>query len=281
MRTRDVTDPKSWRAWDGKSFNVSLAVNPYTDPNLQPAQHICHPLTKMTYPSLLWSTYLKSYLIFGTTDGHDNTGWSFQLITDLATPQLSAPVAVTTGANIKPGGNGTKKTPTRPVPGLWARSINGIVLGTQIWWLKRAAGVLGQVTSKHRVHSCTPCGVPACVDPVTGKSNLRNIAIKELDAIKEGPTFGCDMIGGGGSGAGSYIYPSLIDETAPSADLNFETVGATASLFLVTNDCISWQNVSGHGMRCNPWDSDGIVHRSVTKLPVAFHLKSDDSMAPV
>ena len=77
----------------------------------------------------------------------------------------------------------------------------------------------------------------------------------------------------------SCIYPSLIDETAPSTYLNFETVGKTASLFLVTNDCVAWQNVSGHGMRCTPWDSDGNVHRSVIKLPVAFQLNSDDDAA--
>ena len=29
MRSRDITSPSSWRAWDGSDFNVSLAVNPY------------------------------------------------------------------------------------------------------------------------------------------------------------------------------------------------------------------------------------------------------------
>ena len=90
MRTRAVTDPNSWRAWDGKSFNVSLEVNPYTVPKLQPEQHIYHPLTKMTYPSLLWSSYLKRFLIFGTTGGHDNAGWSFQLIKDAGRDQRGA-----------------------------------------------------------------------------------------------------------------------------------------------------------------------------------------------
>ena len=76
------------------------------------------------------------------------------------------------------------------------------------------------------------------------------------------------MIGAGGTGANGYIYPSLMDEA--SHDPNFQTVGQTASLFLVSSDCVEWINVSGRGEECSPFDSDGNLHRSVVKVPVKF-----------
>lgn len=77
------------------------------------------------------------------------------------------------------------------------------------------------------------------------------------------------MLGGGGEGVGSYIYPSLMDEDAMASDPNFQEVGERATLFLVTSECMSWRNSSGV-LSCSPWDSDGQVHRSVVKMPVAF-----------
>jgi hypothetical protein len=62
MRTRDLTDPASWRAWDGVRFNITLAVNPYLDPSLDPTKHVCKPVTTMTYISLLWSTFYNQYV---------------------------------------------------------------------------------------------------------------------------------------------------------------------------------------------------------------------------
>ena len=106
-----------------------------------------------------------------------------------------------------------------------------------------------------------PCGVPAC------GAALRNVPAAELDSIEDGAPFGCEMIGGGGSGVSAYLYPSLMDEAA--AGLNFETVGETASLFLVTSDCIAWLNISGV-VRCNQFDSDGNLHRSVVRVPLQF-----------
>ena len=268
MRTHDLTDPSSWRAWDGAEFNVSLAVNPYLDPTLVPSEHICKPVTHMTYPSLLWSTYYQSYLIMGTTDGNDHKGWSFQLLPDLAQPQYlldNPPVPVQVGAWIEPSGNATRKPPPQvPVPGLWARSINGTVVGTKVFWLSP------QNASKHTVGSCEPCpDVSACVDPVTGKQHLHNVPIEVLSAIPDGPPFDCNMIGAGGAGVSAYLYPSLLDESAPISDVNFETVGQHASLYLVTSECTSWHNISGR-LTCSPWDSDGILHRSVVKVPIEF-----------
>ena len=257
MRTRDLTSPSSWRAWGGTSFNVSLAVNPYlSGPALEPARHVCQPLTQMSYPSLLWSSFFNRYLLFGTTNGNDHIGWSFQLLEDLGHPKLSEQTAIATGGHIEVGGNASRGTVPSPVPGTWARSINGSVVGAQVWWLSP------ENASKHQVHSCEPCGIPACRDL------LRNVPIRQLDAIAQGRPFGCDMVGGaGGAGVSAYLYPSLIDESAQGA--NFETVGETASLFLVTSECVEWTNRSGT-MQCNPFDSDGRLHRSVVKVPVRF-----------
>lgn len=83
MRTRDLTDPQSWRAWDGHAFNSSLAGTPWDQPPPIPSRQVCQPITDMTYPSILWSTYFHKYIMLGTTQGHDKGGWSFQLSDDL------------------------------------------------------------------------------------------------------------------------------------------------------------------------------------------------------
>ena len=76
MRTRDLTDPLAWRAWGGTTYDVALGVNPYTDPAVVPSAHTCVPFTKMTYPSLLWSSHYSKYMLFGTNQGADEGGWA-------------------------------------------------------------------------------------------------------------------------------------------------------------------------------------------------------------
>ncbi|MBP2291394.1 hypothetical protein [Azospirillum rugosum] len=43
MRTRDLGDPKSWRAWDGRDFTVRFA-DPYAEGEADAAAHACAPL---------------------------------------------------------------------------------------------------------------------------------------------------------------------------------------------------------------------------------------------
>ena len=66
MRTRDLTDPHSWRAWDGEGFGASLFATPFDTPAPDPAKHVCVPTINMTYPSLLWSTHYSKYIVLGT-----------------------------------------------------------------------------------------------------------------------------------------------------------------------------------------------------------------------
>jgi hypothetical protein len=43
IRTADVFDPGSWRAWDGTGFNVRF-VNPYEEKNARAEEHVCTPV---------------------------------------------------------------------------------------------------------------------------------------------------------------------------------------------------------------------------------------------
>jgi len=70
MRTKTLGDPKSWRAWDGKEFSVRF-INPYREPNADPAQHVCQPVShaeivKMR-ESLTFNTYLNKFLLVGSS----------------------------------------------------------------------------------------------------------------------------------------------------------------------------------------------------------------------
>lgn len=96
MRTRDLTDASSWRAWDGTfeagsgqpSFTADLSHNPYDG---EPSHSTCavfakpkpHNHTSTNYNghnSILWSTYYKRYMIFGNGG---MTNWRFGLSDDL------------------------------------------------------------------------------------------------------------------------------------------------------------------------------------------------------
>jgi hypothetical protein len=50
LRTRDLSDPASWRGWDGEEFTVSF-VDPYRsmDPS---GQHVCRPVASLGYGPL-------------------------------------------------------------------------------------------------------------------------------------------------------------------------------------------------------------------------------------
>lgn len=43
IRTTDLLDPKSWRAWDGKDFTISF-VDPYREHTINPERHVCSPV---------------------------------------------------------------------------------------------------------------------------------------------------------------------------------------------------------------------------------------------
>ena len=75
MRTRDLTDPRSWRAWGGSEWNISFADPYHDDPfsPLVPEQHVCEPVLNLAFPSLLWSNVHSKWLVAG---GKDNVNTS-------------------------------------------------------------------------------------------------------------------------------------------------------------------------------------------------------------
>lgn len=67
-RTDDLADPTSWRAWDGQGFNMQY-VSPYEQPDADPTQHLCKPLspeeTGLMSQSLTYNTTLDRYVLLG------------------------------------------------------------------------------------------------------------------------------------------------------------------------------------------------------------------------
>jgi hypothetical protein len=51
IRTPDVFDPGSWRAWDGKDFTIRF-IDPYADRDPRAEQHVCPPVMVGTADSL-------------------------------------------------------------------------------------------------------------------------------------------------------------------------------------------------------------------------------------
>jgi hypothetical protein len=68
MRTKDLGDPTSWRAWDGAGFTVRF-VNPFNEPSATPETHTCHPVSAdqigQVNRSLTYNTYLNKYFVIG------------------------------------------------------------------------------------------------------------------------------------------------------------------------------------------------------------------------
>ena len=72
IRTRDVHDPTSWRAWrnttsTGGAWDVTF-VDPYNDDpsTYVPEEHVCTPVLNIGYPSLAWSTVYDKWIVTGS-----------------------------------------------------------------------------------------------------------------------------------------------------------------------------------------------------------------------
>jgi hypothetical protein len=76
MRTSDLTDPSSWRAWNGTSYSTRF-INPYVDGS-PPEDHVCTPVSPEQIgnmsSSLSWNTYLQKWLLVGSIDIEDPDG---------------------------------------------------------------------------------------------------------------------------------------------------------------------------------------------------------------
>jgi hypothetical protein len=71
MRTRRLTDPRSWRAWDGSGFGYRFQ-NPYGP---SPATRSCTPVDhdniQQMSQSLTYNTYLHKFVLVGTAATYD------------------------------------------------------------------------------------------------------------------------------------------------------------------------------------------------------------------
>ena len=86
MRTSDLADPGSWRAWDGSAYTVAMP-SPYAPAATGVACTIVLPYG--IDGSLTWNTYLERYLYVGASaahvDGVLRCGFLFSISEDLVT----------------------------------------------------------------------------------------------------------------------------------------------------------------------------------------------------
>jgi hypothetical protein len=74
MRTRNLADPTSWRAWNGDGYDASF-VDPYQVRDAASGDHFCKPVS---YPeigtmseSLTYNTYFRKYLLVGASSAYE------------------------------------------------------------------------------------------------------------------------------------------------------------------------------------------------------------------
>jgi hypothetical protein len=90
MRTHTLSDPSSWRAWDGSAFTVRF-IDPYVEASEPPASHVCVPLSPLGImsASLTYNTYFGRYLLIDAgnwndpTSGQPVSGFYYSLSDDL------------------------------------------------------------------------------------------------------------------------------------------------------------------------------------------------------
>ena len=77
MRTRDLSDPTSWRAWNGTSFSVQF-VNPYVGYDQPGATTSARRWTSTASApiseSLTYNTYFRKWMLVGNSVGDPNNG---------------------------------------------------------------------------------------------------------------------------------------------------------------------------------------------------------------
>jgi hypothetical protein len=92
MRTDDLADPTSWRAWDGDGFTLTLP-RPYVTPPDNPQSQYCEPLAQdqigVMNQSLTYNTDLEQYVLVGisadTIKGREVWGIYYAFSADLIT----------------------------------------------------------------------------------------------------------------------------------------------------------------------------------------------------
>lgn len=86
VRTQTLNDPTSWRAWDGKDFEMRF-VSPYDDPSVDAAAHTCAVVSPdqvgaLSY-SLTYNSYFDKFIAVGHAVNVSKPGFYFALSDDL------------------------------------------------------------------------------------------------------------------------------------------------------------------------------------------------------
>ena len=89
MRTRNLADPTSWRAWNGTGFSTQFR-NPYLA-TIDPSQYVCAPVDFLSIgtitESLTYNTYLRKWMLVGSSVGdpafNNPPGFYYALSDDL------------------------------------------------------------------------------------------------------------------------------------------------------------------------------------------------------
>lgn len=84
IRTANVFDPSSWRAWDGKNFAIRF-VDPYRETIANPAEHICPPVFPGEAQSLVRHEPSGMFIAtqYAPDDRFDGPGFYVQASRDL------------------------------------------------------------------------------------------------------------------------------------------------------------------------------------------------------
>lgn len=90
IRTNNLSDPTSWRGWDGTGFNVQF-VNPYTQSGYDPADKVLAPVSRDNIAkmcaSITYNTYFGKYMVVDYTNavvnGSTVYGFYYALSDDL------------------------------------------------------------------------------------------------------------------------------------------------------------------------------------------------------
>ncbi len=84
IRTADLFEPNSWRAWDGKGFTVRFA-DPYREAIAKPEEHVCEPVLAGAAESLLRHMESEAFVVtqFAPDQRFDGPGFYIQASRDL------------------------------------------------------------------------------------------------------------------------------------------------------------------------------------------------------
>ena len=146
VRTADISDPTSWRGWDGEDFTVRL-INPYTETGFDPADHVLARIDgnlrtygnheKMHY-SVAYSTYFEKFILVDAASKGGVWGFYYSLSEDLLhwTPRK---LIMEANVNINPDGATTglrESYPTLIDHGDTTRNFSQVGQTPYLYWTR-------------------------------------------------------------------------------------------------------------------------------------------------